>query len=157
IPEALGRIGGQPNHARDGWRAHFCSVPATDLRCTLRQDRPQMVAHLVRPDGNYFHDTFALRAARNKKRVDGFSLDLRGMDDRCRLHVDQRSGESGTVSNRGSCDWRWFAVCDHGFYLWWDHGIHSTVVQIDRPRNLVLLLLDRCYCMLLACLCDDAR
>lgn len=62
------------------------------------------------------------------------------MADRCRLHLDKCSGESRAIPDQSSSHWSRLAVCDHDFDIRRAGRVHRIVVQVNRPRNVVLLL-----------------
>ena len=92
--------------------------------------------------GTRRHDPAAVRAAGHEERARCVPADRRRVADRGRLHVDQRGREGRALSDEGARDRRRLAVRDHGVDLRRDGRIDRALVQVDRPRDLVLVLPD---------------
>ena len=84
-----------------------------------------------------------LRAAGHEERVRRLPADRGRVADRRRIHVDQRRREGGALSDQSSRHRRRPALRGDGVDLRRHGRIDRAVVQVDRPRSVVLLLPDR--------------
>src|ERR1035437_999605 len=89
--QAVGRPHRRPDHAGDVKRARLRNNLATDLRRDLRSNRPQVAAHCVRRQRRPFHHPASHDAPNGQGATHGLSADRGSLDDRIRLHLDQRS------------------------------------------------------------------
>jgi len=143
IFKALGRPYRRSDHDGDVERAHLRHDPAADLWRDLGPHRAEVAAHRLRRHGRIVHHPAAHDLAVRQRPVCRIPVDRGGVDDRVGLHVDQRGGESRIVSHQYPRHRRRAALCADGFDLRRHHRLGSAVVQVDRPRSLVLLLPDR--------------
>ena len=157
VPQAVGGALRQPDD--DGHRdvADLCADFAADLRCVVGSHRPQAAADLVRRVRHDLHDTAAVRPPGDEERAGGLVPAGRGLADRGRLHLDQCGREGRTISDQGSRHWRRFAIRRYGVDLRGNRRVDRALVQVDRSRNLVLLLPHQCDCGLAPRLRDNAR
>jgi hypothetical protein len=118
----------------------FAALPATDLRRAFGQDRAQAASDLVRSDGNRVYDSAASVPAIRKERRRRVRLDRGGVADRGRLYVDKCGGQSRAVPDQSSSHWSRSALCDRDVDIRRAGRVDRIVVQIDRPRSVVLLL-----------------
>ena len=106
--------------------------------------------------GDSVHHSVAVFPAGGPERASCLPADLRSLADRGGLHIDQRRRESRAVSNERKGDRRGVALRRNRVDLRRHGGVDRALVQIHRPRDLVLLLSDGRDRDVLAGLHDDA-
>ncbi|MET3844766.1 MHS family alpha-ketoglutarate permease-like MFS transporter [Bradyrhizobium sp. OAE829] len=98
-----------------------------------------------------------LTTLKETKSPHGVPADLRRLDLRRRLHLDQRDREGRAVPDQCPCARRRATLCDHGIRVRRHGACGGTLLQERGARGLVLLLSQRHDLSLADHLCDDAR